>query len=247
MSPIRILQSYRDTDVPAWIARCLDSVRAWAGANGFDYLFLGDGAFFAKAPDWAWTQAGGRPQMVADIARLTWMREEVAAGATAVWLDADTFVFGALRLPEADFACGREVWVQPGKGGAGLAVHRGPHNAAMVARPGERVLNFLHYAAEGILRRVAPGKGPPQLIGPKLLAALDPLADFAKWDACGALSPLVLQDLARGGGPALDHFRRESPPLQAANLCASLAEDEAVMQAAMDGLVRSPTVCPGSA
>ncbi len=197
------------------------------------------------APDWAWAKAGGRAQMVADLARLTWMRKIVAEGGTAVWLDADTFVFAPLSLPEADFACGREVWIQPGKTGrpvrpgkptGGLSVRRGPHNAAMIARPGNRVLDFLSLCADSVLRGVEAGMGPPQLTGPKLLAALDPLADFPAWDACGALSPLVLADLAAGGGPALDRFRAESPPLAAANLCASLADDESVTRRAMAAL-----------
>lgn len=243
---IHVLQSCK-ADPPPWMTRCLDSVRAWAAEAGHAYRFLEDEAFFAMAPAWAWEKAGGRPQMVADIARLAWMRAVVAGGDTAVWLDADTFVFGPLAIPDDSFACGREVWVQPGKGGRRLAVHRGPHNAALVARPGNRVLDFLHLSAESILRRVAPGKGPPQLIGPKLLAALDPLADFPRWDACGALSPLVLRDLADGGGPALDLFRHESPPLAAANLCASLAEDEGVMRAAMDALLSRSAACPGCA
>lgn len=222
-----VLQSYRMENVPGWVRRCLDSVRAWAERHGHAYRFLGD-ELLGMVPANLRAQAGHRPAVVADVGRLRWARSVLAEAGVdrVVWLDADVLVWDAatLRVPEAvPFAFGREVWVQEGRNGRGLTVHRSVHNAAMVFARDNPALDFLLWTAENILRRLKePGQGPPQIVGPKLLTALHSLAGFPLWDQVGMLSPLVLADMARGGGPALERFRTESPPLAAANLCASL-------------------------
>jgi hypothetical protein len=43
-----VYQSYRTRDVPAWIATCMHTVRAWAASRGFDYRFI-DGRLFDRA------------------------------------------------------------------------------------------------------------------------------------------------------------------------------------------------------
>jgi hypothetical protein len=64
----------------------------------------------------------------------------------------------------------------------------------------------------------------PQLIGPKLLTALDNMIQLDATWAVGMASPLVVRDLAAGGGPALACLRAFAPaPPAALNLCASLA------------------------
>jgi hypothetical protein len=63
------------------------------------------------------------------------------------------------------------------------------------------------------------------LVGPKLLTALDNMIQLEGSWAVGMASPLVVRDLAAGGGPALDRLRASTPGLPAAlNLCASYAD-----------------------
>ena len=64
---------------------------------------------------------------------------------------------------------------------------------------------------------------PPQLIGPKLLTALHNVVGFPLSDAVGMASPLVLRDLAAGGGPALDVLLSSGGDRNGGfNLCSSL-------------------------
>ena len=46
-----VIQSHRMPLPAPWMQRCLDSVRTWAEARGFDYRFLDD-ELFDLVPDW---------------------------------------------------------------------------------------------------------------------------------------------------------------------------------------------------
>lgn len=217
-----VLQSWRRRDAPAWIARCLASVEAWAEASGFAYRFLDDGLFDRLPTDLA-AMLMPRPAMAADLARLLVARELLEVGAArVVWFDADSFVFapGRLILPEASYAFGREAWVQPDARGR-LRVFRNVHNAASLFGAENPVLDFLIEATTRIAGRL-DGPAAPQLLGPKLLTALHNIVGFPLIEVAGAASPLVLRDLAAGGGPALDRLRAEPTAPAVLNLCASL-------------------------
>lgn len=247
-----VLQSFRTHDVPAWVTHCMATVRAWAERRGYAYRFMDD-ALFALVPDWFRDKAGHRPQVISDLGRLLWAKEVLERGEAdrVLWLDADTLIVdaGGLTLPDdASFAFGREVWVQEGKGGTGLKVYRSVHNAASLFARGNPFLDFYIWTAQSILRRLDPAGGvPPQVVGPKLLTALHNMAGFPLLERFGALSPLVLRDLAEGGGPALERFRRESPGIGAVNVCLSLAESPAQLEralAAAPDLLRTAPVDP---
>lgn len=219
--------------MPGWLETCRSSVAAWAGAQGFAYRFEGD-EFLGRVPDDIRARYGDRTSTLADIARLVWARELLDEGAgRVVWLDADTLVFdpARLELPKTGHAFGREVWIEadaekPNR----FRARRHVHNAVCLFAAGNPVLDFYLHTALTILRHPAH-RGPAQAVGPKLLTALHAFAQFPLIESVGALSPPVLRDLAalnRGGGcgPALARFRQASPPLAAANLCASLMRDE---------------------
>ena len=40
-----VYQSFRTSDVPGWVTRCMKSVRGWAADRGFDYQFFDDRFF----------------------------------------------------------------------------------------------------------------------------------------------------------------------------------------------------------
>ena len=117
------------------------------------------------------------------------------------------------------------------------------HNAFLMFRHGNHLLDFYQVTAERLLR-LNQGSMPPQYIGPKLLTALHNIARLPVLESAGMLSPAVLRDLADGGGDALDLFRRRSPlPVHAANLCASLwaadSADDTIVSAAIEHLLGS--------
>ncbi|MBL6929578.1 MAG: hypothetical protein ISR44_10435 [Rhodospirillales bacterium] len=223
-----VYQSYRTTDVPAWIETCLTSVRQWAGAQGFEYRFFGD-EFLQFVPSWYREKADGRIPIVTDLARLLTARGFLEEGfERTIWLDADVLVFDPDHFGISvtnEFAFGEEVWVQPSASG-GLRAYRNVHNAICVFARDNAMLDFYIHACKSILRRLEGG-APPQIVGPKLLSALHNMIGFELIGEVGMLSPLSLRDVANGGGPALDMLReKQSAPLCALNLCSSLAGTE---------------------
>lgn len=244
-----VLQSHNWRVLRGWIGRCVDSARSWADGNGYDYRFLGDEIFDVLPASYRHKLIGRAP-IQADLARLLLLHIALNEGGyrQAVWLDADTLVFDpdALSLDLGDETCafGREIWIAPDKKGK-LKAWRNVHNAICVFRKGDPVLPFLIATVERIITRADPEKIAPQMVGPKLLSALDGLYDFALMDRVGAFSPHVIADLAVDGGAALDKLRRETrrlglPAPAAANLCASLAasdEDDPRVEKAMARLL----------
>jgi hypothetical protein len=244
-----VLQSHSWRVLRGWIGRCVDSVRAWSEANGHDYRFLGDEIFDVLPTDYR-RKLMGRLPIQADLARLILIRIALNEGGyrRAVWFDADTLIFNPTALSvdigEETCAFGREIWIAPDKTGKPKA-WRNVHNAVCVFGKGDPVLPFLIATTQRIIARADPDKIAPQMVGPKLLSALDGPYGFQLLDTVGAFSPEVLADIADGDGPFLAKLRAETrrlglrPPV-AANLCASLAaddENDAVRDAAIERLV----------
>lgn len=248
-----VLQSHAP-DPPAWMVRCLDTVAAWAETRGHAHRIEGD-ALFQRLPADLRAGTERRGPVLADLARLLWIRAELASGRwhRVAWLDADVVVFDPARLDlstKTTHAFGREVWVEDSADPARPRLRRHVHNAVCVFGPDDPVLPFLIHVAAGILRRAEPGRTAPQIIGPKLLSHLHGIADFPLIEAVGMASPAVLRDLAgpQGlNGPAWQALASaHRAPLAALNLCASLvgpvardgpAVTEALIHAALDRLL----------
>ncbi|KAA5607626.1 hypothetical protein F1188_02395 [Roseospira marina] len=243
-----VVQSHGPVVRP-WVPRCIDSVRAWAEERGHIWRFEGD-TLFDRLPSGVLPRTEGRGAVRADLARLLWIRDELATGAwdRVAWLDADVVVIdpGALDLAvTTTHALGREVWVEPHPSGQGHRLRRHVHNAVCVFGPDDPVLPFLIHVSRQLLERAAPDRTPPQFIGPKLLTHLHGVANFPLIETVGMASPAVLHDLAAGGGPAWNALRNaHATPLAALNLCASLVGrtvdavpvTDALISAALDRL-----------
>lgn len=233
-----VIQSHRDPLPFDWLRPCLDSVAAWARQCGFDYRFVGDEIFDLLEPDLR-ERTRGQIVIASDLARLRLLGQELARGYRCViWCDADFLVFApaGLKLPDEDFAFGREIWVQRDER-ARLRAYPKLHNACMLFRQGNGCLDFYAGTAARLLR-LNRGGMPPQFIGPKLLGALDNIARFPVIETAGMLSPPVLRDILAGGGDALDLMLRKSSAVPAGlNLCASLAEAEGLGERQMRRLI----------
>jgi len=218
----------------------MDSVRAWAGAAGHAYRFVSDD-LFDRVPDWARAKTAHRPMVASDLARLHLLGDILADGESAIWLDADVFVVDPSALTDhldlsAGYLLGREDWVQPPVKNR-PRVRKSVHNALLAAAPGNPFLPFYADAATRILARHDGHAMVPQLLGPKVLTALDNMIGLPATPAVNMASPLVLADLAEGGGPALDTLRASSPfPPAALNLCQSYVHTHA------DGVTVTPAL-----
>ena len=207
-----VIQSHAP-DPPAWLQACLGSVADWAAGAGFAHRVAGDD-LLDRVPADLRAKSHGRTQVVADLARLDWIAELLAAGwARVIWLDADVLLFApdrltaALALPASGYLFGREVWVQPDTKGRPRA-RRNLHNAVLAFAPGNPVLDFYRHAAARVLGR-HDGPPVPQLIGPKLLTSLDNTIGLDATWAVGMASPLVSATSPRAADRP---FRACKPP-----------------------------------
>ncbi len=239
MSATLVVQSHRDPLPFDWLRACIGSVEDWSRSNDFQYRFIGDEIFDLVAPELL-KKIGAQTVIATDLARLRVLQQGFAQGyERVVWCDADFLIFNAndFVLPLADFAFGREVWIQRDDKGK-LRAYSKLHNAFMMFCQGNPCLDFYLDTAE---RLITQNKGgvPPQFIGPKLLTALHNIARFPVMETAAMLSPMVIRDLLNDGGKALDLLLRKSPALPAGvNLSSSLTEAEAFTEAEMQTLIR---------
>lgn len=234
-----VIQSHRVPLPCGWLQLCLDSVASWARAKGYDYRFIDDKIFDLLEPRLV-EKTRVQPVIASDLARLKSLQQGLAEGyACVIWCDADFLIFKAdeFILPAADFALGREVWVQAGEQGK-LRAYVKVHNAFLMFRQGNHFLDFYTDTAQRLLH-LNQGRMPPQFIGPKLLTAVHNIALCPVMEMAGMLSPTVIRDLLAGGGKALDLFHQKSPvALAGANLSSSLTEREGITTAQMEVLIR---------
>lgn len=242
MSSTLVVQSHTDPLPFSWLSQCLDSVKSWSIANGYDYQFLGDELFHLIDSDLV--QKTIHQKVIAtDLARLYVLKKNLDTYDRVIWLDADFLIFAPQSfllpnpkdLPEG-YMLGREVWIQEdaskkpversirGKASVKLKANIKVHNAFLLFDRGNTFLDFYLEHAERLLFQ-CEGRMPPQFIGPKLLTALHNVVQCPVLESAGMFSPLVIKDLLSDGKPtcALNLLKkRSSEPVAAVNLCSSL-------------------------
>jgi hypothetical protein len=227
MTPVTILQSAAAVR-PDWVNRCMTSVADWSQRQGYGYHCIGDELFDWVTPELR-TKLQDRRPILADLARLRWIEAQLAArGGLVVWIDADTLVLDSTwRVPDSEHTFfGEECWVQPTAEGAWRA-YQSPHNAFMGFTAASPVLGFLAYLSESIIERADAACIAPQMVGPKLLKALNNLAQFTLVPEAGAVSPELLAEwVGEPGNATLCYEQAQRPPLSLVNLCSSLTDSE---------------------
>ena len=226
-----LIQSHRSPLPADWLSVCIESVKSWAADCRFEYRFIGDEIFDSLPAD-LHNLSHSQPVVASDIVRLHQLRSALHQGYDrAIWCDADVLIFAPqrLELPKASYAFGREVWVQ--EEGARLRSYRKIHNALMLFCQDNPFLDFYIHAAE---RLALAHQGPmvAQFLGPKFLSTIHNIIHCPVIEGAGMVSPAVIGDLLKGGGPALDLFlERSTQPPGAVNLCASLSANGEISDA----------------
>jgi hypothetical protein len=213
-----VYQSYRTRDVPAWVNRCMQSVRAWVDAQPFDYHFIDD-RLFDYVPEWYRHGAGTNVQVITNLARILVARELLAAGYDrTIWIDADILVFDreAFRIDvTSDFAFCHEAWVETRWGAMVKWVN--VNNSVSVFVRGNSFLDFCIWAHEDLVRR-----GTQILTHgttTRLLSALHRAVPFPLLTNVGVLSPVVARDIRDGGHRrAQEYAALHGAPIHAINL-----------------------------
>jgi hypothetical protein len=216
-----VIQSYRGTDVPEWIARCLESVRSWAASQAFDYQLAGDDSFALCGEDYL-ARVDGNVRSITNLSRLVLVQRAHAAGYDrAIWLDADIFVFAPEQFRidlTSRYAFARETWIAR-RGGDEWFAQAGVNNSVFVCTAGEPDLAFLI----GAIRHIAlhrPIRSNYQ-VGGDVIKGLRASLAFQVLDNVGMFSADVVAALARRDEPVLHALARfHATPIQAANLCA---------------------------
>ncbi|MCH1553414.1 MAG: hypothetical protein L7S45_02340 [Luminiphilus sp.] len=184
-----------------------------------------DDRFFDILPDWYREKLTGRGPILSDLARLLHIRKLLEHGVDAViWLDADTLIIDRDWSPSmpAHSLLGAECWLQRDKRGK-LEVKRQPHNAFMMFTQASPILDFLIHTTQSIIQRIDANHIAPQVVGPKLLKALHPLAEFDLEHKAAAMSTDLLAGLMEEDRDLLMFYRGAQPSTPASfNVCASL-------------------------
>jgi hypothetical protein len=205
-----VYQSYRTTEVPDWLNRCMKSVRSWADLSSFDYQFIDD-RLLTYVPDWYRAKARNDICPVADLARLNLAKEFLNQGYDqTIWVDADALIFAPSQFApalEEDYAFCQEVWVVPGPNGHPTGSDR-VNNSVTIFKKGNAFLDFYIHACQFLAA------------GMSKLGTLDVGTTFLT--DVGAISPFILVDIATGQEDYLQSYMRQiKSPLHAANLCSS--------------------------
>ena len=216
-----IIQSYRRHDVPAWIDRCLLSVRAWAASSGHDYLLTDDSAFDLCGPDYL-AKVGDNPRSKTNLCRLELIARAHADGYDrAIWMDADIFVFAPKRLvfePADGIVFSRETWLWPK--GEGWEIIKTLNNCVVASPSGDKDLGFII----GAIRHVAAHHPIDHnfRVGVDLIRGLHRFMHFDLTSSVGMFSNHTVVAIAHGreGLLRLQAIHHQAP-VYAANLCAS--------------------------
>lgn len=238
-----VVQSFRRTDVPGWIQRCLDSVRQWTRLRGFDYAFYGDEFYDLCGPDYL-ARVGGNPRSITNLARLEVSRIKLAEGYDEViWFDADVFVFDPVRLAvrtDSGYAFSHEAWVTKGTDGRARLAYSSLHNAAFIFTRRQTDLDLLIR----IIRHIVMTRtiGSNYQVGVRLISGLAYSLDIPVITCVGMFSPDVIDAIADNRRRFMRDFAGlHGHKMQAANLGWSQAAHftEARMMRAMDRLESS--------
>lgn len=213
-----VLQTFRTVNVPRAMQRCMESVRAWAAQQGYDYEFMGDAVFdYCGAAYLA--AVGDNKRSITNLARLEWIRDRLAGGyERAIWLDADTFVFDPARFSldvREGYACGKEVWMYLDRGFP-VSFH-GVHNAALVFAGLHGDLDLMIQT----IRYIAATRPVEESfqVGVKLLTGLHAGLRFPLLPGVGMVGPDMIRAIVRRDASLLKRFARESGyPVRALNI-----------------------------
>lgn len=218
-----VYQSYRTQEVPAWINRCMETVRDWAKMSGFDYEFIDD-RLFDFVPKEYLEKVRRNICMVSDLARLVIAREYLNKGyARTIWVDADVIIFNPNKFiidVSREFAFCREIWVHIDSASK-LVFTEKVNNSVTVFTGGNTFLDFYIYAIKSMVQN----KKEPLLstdAGTQFLTRLYPHSYFNLLRNIGLFSPVLIWGILNDKTLWIRKYMELcSQPLVAANLCNS--------------------------
>jgi hypothetical protein len=189
-----VYQSFRNHDVPDWMATSMRSVRNWAEQQGFVYEFIGD-EFFDVAPEWFRQRVNQQRHLVSDYARLIlanhYLQQEWER---VIWVDADVLIINPdLFLdPQHPYVFCRELWMTRREGQ--LVFSERVNNSICAFSRNNNFLDFYLYACERIVQNM-PAPLSHTAIGTSFLTPHRFVLPLIQHSI--VMSPLLLESLYR--------------------------------------------------
>ena len=195
-----IIQAYENKTTPAWIQRCMESVRSWAAASGHDYRF--SPSLFDLVPGWFRERCGPEIGPMTDLGRLCLMQHWFDQGASpVVWIDADVLVFdpsnfyipnglGFLAIDEITVGCGADR--------VPVVLDRSVNGAVLGASRGNAMFALYRDAIESLVHNAPEGRLPRTVAGPQLLSSLAKQHPIDCLTTVGLFTLPILNDIAQG-------------------------------------------------
>ena len=168
---IALLQSFRKSDVPAWVSLCQSSVKEYANANNWSYMFLDD-QFFNFAPQWARDKVSANNLCtISDVCRLEWIKSELNNFDIVLWVDIDVLIlnFSKIRINfSEDYGFAYETYFEDGRFFSGL------NNSFMFFKKNSKLLDlYLELSYRSLQNTSSTEVIERTIIGPSLLRSLD--------------------------------------------------------------------------
>ncbi len=195
---VKVLQSFREYNVPIWIQKCMLSVKDWTRYYGYEYEFIGDN-FFNFTPTWCKVSD---KWVITDICRLVWLKQETRNYDRVIWVDADFIIFNKdnMQLGIEDHGFSYEPL--------------GINNAFMYFNKGSIILDHYYELSKKVVLNEEICRTS---IGPDLLRKI---ANLNVLKFCGLLYRPITTELLHGYGKELDKFIAKLPmPIAGVNMC----------------------------
>ncbi|WP_415893766.1 hypothetical protein ACMXYN_05005 [Neptuniibacter sp. PT8_73] len=218
-----VIQSFREHDVPAWLASCMRSAQIWAEQEGYTYLWKND-AFFDYATEHEKRICSNQIYALTDICRLRWIKELFDSYDRVFWLDADILIFSPKKLTLESLAgagFAKEVFIRPHTDNRGRFITKhGHNNAFMFFDRDNGTLEHYLSSAEACLAEWHDGDLPRTIIGPTMVDNLFSCHRVTSIEGVGLFSPNIMRDIVLGGTRlSKQYYGLYSSGLYAANLC----------------------------
>lgn len=215
-----VIQSFRTSDVPAYIPECLKSVEGWAKLSGYAYRFYDD-AFLELAPTWYRRKAGTLICLVTDLARLIQARDLLLNGFDrVVWCDADIFVFRPELLclhPGWSATYCKEVWLDRTEPDTLVSFQKVNNSMCVFAQPGlSHLEQYISRCFEVV--QATSDTINDHCVGTDLLTAEQ--SSRAQIATVGMVSPMLMEAIIEDNVRILHQYTTwQGSPIYAANLC----------------------------
>lgn len=222
-----VYQSYRGNETPSWLLTCMQTVKDWAEAKGYDYQR--EDNFFDYVPDWYIDKAQGKINVIADLARLEIAKKFLDFGYNqTIWIDADVVVFAPDDLiidTTEDYLLCREVWLDTeddkNLGEGTLFCLKKVTNSLVYFTQNNSFLDFYIYATKSIVENQT-GRLSRLAVSTKFLSNLYEIMELPLFLNMGLFSPIVMNGIVEDKSEIIQLYAKALiAPIYAANLCLS--------------------------